>query len=105
MSQEIDETNGLAERVRRAREVFDRLIRAVDGMAKEIDRGDMPEDDVLKGARALAAMLPTLVGLECKLDDIKIVQQGGVPGYEAPMDLAAARVEVMGRLARITERG
>lgn len=105
MGQQLRKNSDAAKRVRRTRKAFDRLIEAVDGMARDLERGRVPEDDIAKGARALLQVLPTLVTLECKLDDYDTEDRGGVPGREPPMDLAAARGEILGRLARLAEFG
>ena len=84
--------------------VFDRMIGAVIDRTRELERGDALEGDIVKDAKALLLALSVLVSLELKLDDFETESAGGVPGREPPMDLAAARVEVMGRLSRLAER-
>jgi hypothetical protein len=104
MGQKLREDCDAAKRVRRARMVFDRMIDAVMHRTRELERGDTLEGDVVKDAKALLLALSVLVSLELKLDDFKIESAGGVGGREPPMDLSAARVEIMGRLARLAER-
>ena len=104
MGQRLRKDCDAAKRVRRARMVFDRMIGAVIHRTQELERGDTLEGDIVKDAKALLLALSVLVSLELKLDDFEIESEGGVAGREPPMDLSAARVEVMGRLARLAER-
>ena len=105
MGQKLRKDCDAAKRVRRARMAFDRVIAVVEAGARALERGDADLGDIVKDARALVSALAVLVALELKLDEYEIEQQGGVAGYDGPMDFAAARLEVMGRLARIAERG
>ncbi len=101
MGQTLRKDGDAAKRVRRMRRVLDRMLRGLETMARDLDWGRVPEDDMVKAVRAAVKAIPELASVECKLYEYEIDVAGGVPGREPPMDLAAARVEVMGRLARL----
>ncbi len=105
MGRILRKDSAAAKRVRRMRRVFNRMMEGLEAMGRDLERGRIPEEDMGKAVRAAMLLLPALVTQECKLDEYDIESEGGVPGREPPMDLAAARVEVLGRLARLAERG
>ncbi len=104
MGQKIRKESDAAKRVRRVRGLVDRMIASVDAMARDLERGRVPEEEPGKTLPKVLAMLALFVTLEVKLYEYDIEGSGGVPGREPPMDLAAARIEVMGRLARLADR-
>ena len=92
-----------AKRVRRAKRLVDRTIAGLEKMDQQIERGRLPEgrDDPGRAAAEIVKWIGVLASEELKLADYEFEQSGGARGRDAPMDLAALRERIMGRLDRI----
>ena len=92
-----------AKRVRRAKRIADRLIGGLERIEKDIDRGRLPEgrDDPGRAMADTVKWIGVVASEELKLADYEFEERGSVPGRADPLDLAALRDGVLGRLARL----
>ena len=96
-----------AKRVRRAKRIADRLIGGLERMERDIGRGRLPEgrDDPGRTMADVVKWIGAVASEEQKLADYEFEERGGVPGCADPMDLAALRDGILGRLARLAAAG
>ena len=92
-----------AKRVRRAKRIADRMIGGLERMERDIGRGRLPEgrDDPGRCMADVVKWIGAVASEELKLADYEFEDRGGVPGRADPLDLAALRDGVLGRLARL----